>query len=42
MGEHQAVTTSQWGITRQAQDQLALTSHRNLHAAYESGFLDDL
>ncbi|MEE1618232.1 acetyl-CoA C-acetyltransferase [Brachybacterium sp. J153] len=42
MGEHQALTTAQWGITRQAQDELALASHRNLAAAYDAGFLDDL
>jgi acetyl-CoA C-acetyltransferase len=42
MGEHQALTTSQWKISREAQDELALKSHRNLAAAYESGFFDDL
>jgi acetyl-CoA C-acetyltransferase len=42
MGEHQARTTSEWGITRGAQDELAARSHRNLAAAYERGFLDDL
>ena len=42
MGEHQAVTTAEWGISREAQDELALASHRNLHAAYERGFFDDL
>ncbi|BCW19171.1 acetyl-CoA C-acetyltransferase [Pseudarthrobacter enclensis] len=42
MGEHQALTTAQWKITREAQDELALNSHRNLAAAYESGFFDDL
>ncbi|WP_077488472.1 acetyl-CoA C-acetyltransferase [Sinomonas mesophila] len=42
MGEHQALTTKQWGITREAQDELALASHRNLAAAYERGFFDDL
>ena len=42
MGEHQAITTAQWGISRQAQDELALTSHRNLAAAWDSGFFDDL
>ncbi|MEE1651951.1 acetyl-CoA C-acetyltransferase [Brachybacterium sp. J144] len=42
MGEHQALTTAQWGITREAQDELALASHRNLAAAYDAGFLDDL
>jgi acetyl-CoA C-acetyltransferase len=42
MGEHQAVTTHEWGITREAQDELAAASHRNLAAAYERGFMDDL
>jgi acetyl-CoA C-acetyltransferase len=42
MGEHQAITTNEWGITREAQDELAAASHRNLAAAYERGFFDDL
>lgn len=42
MGEHQARTTAHWGITREAQDAVALASHLNLAAAYESGFFDDL
>ncbi|HEX6499858.1 MAG TPA: acetyl-CoA C-acetyltransferase [Micromonosporaceae bacterium] len=42
MGEHAAITAKQWGIDRQAQDELALASHRNLAAAYQRGFFDDL
>ncbi|HEY0216455.1 MAG TPA: acetyl-CoA C-acetyltransferase [Cellulomonas sp.] len=42
MGEHQALTTAQWGIARQAQDELALASHQHLAAAWDSGFFDDL
>ncbi|WP_285724802.1 acetyl-CoA C-acetyltransferase [Psychromicrobium xiongbiense] len=42
MGEHQALTTAQWKISREAQDELALASHQNLAAAYERGFFDDL
>jgi acetyl-CoA C-acetyltransferase len=42
MGEHQARTAAEWGITREAQDELALRSHEHLHAAYERGFMDDL
>lgn len=42
MGEHQALTTSQWKISREAQDELALNSHRNLGSAYDAGFFDDL
>ncbi|MDQ0923570.1 acetyl-CoA C-acetyltransferase [Pseudarthrobacter sp. W1I19] len=42
MGEHQALTTSQWKVSREAQDELALDSHRNLGSAYDAGFFDDL
>lgn len=42
MGEHMAQTAKRWGITREAQDDLAEASHRNLAAAYERGFFDDL
>lgn len=42
MGEHQAITTADWEISREEQDRLALTSHQNLAAAYERGFFDDL
>lgn len=42
MGEHAAITARQWGIDRTAQDELALASHRNLAAAYDDGFFDDL
>ncbi|MFC8409296.1 acetyl-CoA C-acetyltransferase [Arthrobacter sp. NPDC057259] len=42
MGEHQALTTAQWKITREAQDELAYNSHRNLAAAYDDGFFDEL
>ncbi|WP_149204567.1 acetyl-CoA C-acetyltransferase [Actinotalea sp. HO-Ch2] len=42
MGEHQALTTAAFAITREAQDELALASHHNLAAAYEAGFFDDL
>ncbi|WP_347354830.1 acetyl-CoA C-acetyltransferase [Intrasporangium sp.] len=42
MGEHMAVTTAQWGITREAQDELAAASHQHLAAAYDRGFFDDL
>jgi acetyl-CoA C-acetyltransferase len=42
MGEHQAITTREWVITREAQDELAAASHRNLAAAYDRGFFDDL
>jgi acetyl-CoA C-acetyltransferase len=42
MGEHMAQTAKRWGITREAQDELAAASHRNLAAAYDRGFFDDL
>jgi len=42
MGEHMAQTAARWGITREAQDELAAASHANLAAAYERGFFDDL
>ncbi len=42
MGEHMAQTAARWGVTRAAQDELAVDSHRNLAAAYERGFFDDL
>ncbi|PFG35081.1 acetyl-CoA C-acetyltransferase [Sanguibacter antarcticus] len=42
MGEHQAITTARWGVTREAQDQIAFNSHHGLADAYDSGFFDDL
>ena len=42
MGEHQAISTKRWGITRTEQDEIAVASHRRLEAAYERGFFDDL
>lgn len=42
MGDHQAITTHQWGITREAQDELAAASHQNLAAAWDEGWQDDL
>ena len=42
MGDHQAITTAEWGIAREAQDELAFLSHKNMAAAYERGFFTDL
>src|SRR5690606_39228370 len=42
MGDHQALTTHEWGITREAQDELAARSHQNLAAAWDAGWQDDL
>ncbi|WP_242111726.1 acetyl-CoA C-acetyltransferase [Luteimonas aquatica] len=42
MGQHAEITAKRYGITRQAQDQLALESHQKLAQAYEAGFFADL
>ncbi|MFD9962621.1 acetyl-CoA C-acetyltransferase [Amycolatopsis sp. NPDC058986] len=42
MGEHAALTAKIWEVTREAQDELAATSHQRLAAAYDRGFFDDL
>lgn len=42
MGDHQAITTEEWGIPREDQDRVAIASHDNLAAAYDRGFMDDL
>jgi acetyl-CoA C-acetyltransferase len=42
MGDHMAITAKEWGISREAQDELTLRSHQRLAAAYENGFFDDL
>ncbi|AYA02011.1 acetyl-CoA C-acetyltransferase [Acinetobacter sp. WCHAc010034] len=42
MGDHQAITALEWGIPREAQDELAAASHQKMAAAYEEGFFDDL
>ncbi|WP_407939430.1 acetyl-CoA C-acetyltransferase [Mycolicibacterium septicum] len=42
MGEHAAVTAKKMGIKRVDQDELAAASHRNMAAAYDRGFFDDL
>ena len=42
MGEHAALTALEWGISRQAQDELAVASHHKLAAAFDAGFFDDL
>ncbi len=42
MGEHAARTAAVWEVSREAQDELAVASHRNLAAAYDRGFFDDL
>ena len=42
MGGHQAITTKEWGITREDQDKLAWQSHQNLAKSYADGWQEDL
>jgi acetyl-CoA C-acetyltransferase len=42
MGDHAALTALEWGIAREAQDELAAASHHNLAAAYDRGFFAEL
>lgn len=42
MGEHTELMVKEWGITREAQDELAFRSHQNAAKAYDEGFHQDL
>jgi acetyl-CoA C-acetyltransferase len=42
MGEHCEQMAREWHIGREAQDRLALDSHRKLAAAYDAGFFEEL
>jgi len=42
MGQHCELMAKEWGISRRAQDELAVASHRNAAKAYDEGFHDDL
>ena len=42
MGESTELTAKEWGVTREAQDELAYHSHHNAAAAWEEGFYSDL
>lgn len=42
MGQSTELTAKAWGLTREAQDQLALESHQKAAAAWEDGFYADL
>lgn len=42
MGQHCELMAREWGTTREAQDELAVASHRNAAKAYDEGFHDDL
>src|ERR1700744_1685224 len=41
MGEHCAIMAQEWALGREEQDELAVRSHHNLAAAYDTGWLDD-
>jgi acetyl-CoA C-acetyltransferase len=42
MGQSTELTAKEWGITRQAQDELAVKSHHHASAAYDEGFYHDI
>ncbi|CAM3946104.1 acetyl-CoA C-acetyltransferase [Tsukamurella strandjordii] len=42
MGEHAAITAKEIGVARSEQDELAALSHKNMAAAYDRGFFEDL
>ncbi|MCW4355824.1 acetyl-CoA C-acetyltransferase [Hoyosella sp. YIM 151337] len=42
MGEHAAITAKEFGVAREAQDEIAVASHQNMAAAWDRGFFDDL
>lgn len=42
MGEHCELMVKEWKISREAQDEYALTSHHKAAQAYEDGFFHDL
>ncbi|ADG77069.1 Acetyl-CoA acetyltransferase OS=Tsukamurella paurometabola (strain ATCC 8368 / DSM / CCUG 35730/ CIP 100753 / JCM 10117 / KCTC 9821 / NBRC 16120 / NCIMB 702349 / NCTC 13040) OX=521096 GN=Tpau_0428 PE=3 SV=1 [Tsukamurella paurometabola] len=42
MGEHAAITAKEMGVARSEQDELAALSHKNMAAAYDRGFFEDL
>lgn len=42
MGEHCEITAKQWDVARSDQDELAVNSHKNMAAAYDSGWMDDM
>lgn len=42
MGQHTERMVKEWGISREAQDELAFISHQNGAKAYDEGFYDDL
>jgi acetyl-CoA C-acetyltransferase len=42
MGGHTEITAKYYGITREAQDQLAFESHQKMSRAYDEGFFSDM
>jgi len=42
MGDHCELMAREWNVSREAQDELALESHRKLAAAYARGFFEGL
>ena len=42
MGQHCEEMAKEWAIERRSQDELALASHKNAAAAWQSGFFQDL
>lgn len=42
MGQHTELMVKEWGISREAQDELAYHSHMNAEKAYQAGFFNDL
>jgi acetyl-CoA C-acetyltransferase len=42
MGQHCEEMAKEWQISREAQDELALASHRNAAAAWKAGFFENL
>ncbi|PZF74163.1 acetyl-CoA C-acetyltransferase [Taibaiella soli] len=42
MGGHTEITAKYYGISREAQDEFALSSHQKLAKGYDAGFFDDM
>ncbi|WP_408611360.1 acetyl-CoA C-acetyltransferase [Lolliginicoccus lacisalsi] len=42
MGEHAAITATEFGVSREGQDELAAASHQNMSKAWDAGFFNDL
>ncbi|WIJ25996.1 acetyl-CoA C-acetyltransferase [Devosia sp. RR2S18] len=42
MGQHAELMAREWGLSRRAQDEWAVSSHRKAAKAYDEGFHDDL